>query len=192
LQTQLFCIIANIGDVSTPTEAISEKKFGRKRISPAVVAFALTIGVMTFAEKLRALKGDRSHAEIARLFGGSPQGVQNWASGRSIPRADYGVRLAAALGVPAEWLFDDSQDWPPPPTEDQQIVAAVRAAVGDTANLTDYEREIISEARRLGAMARGELRGYLAGLSARDGLSDDEIRAAADKHLGTLPRKREA
>ncbi len=147
---------------------------------------------MDFAQKLRRLRDGRPDHAIAEASGCSPGAVQKWASGRSIPRADYGVRLAAALGVPAEWLFDDSQDWPPPPTEDQQIVAAVRAAVGDTANLTDYEREIISEARRLGAMARGELRGYLAGLSARDGLSDDEIRAAADKHLGTLPRKREA
>ncbi len=124
-------------------------------------------------------------------MGCSTQAVQKWSSGKSIPRADYGVRLAAALGVPAEWLFDDSQDWPPPPTEDQQIVAAVRAAMGGAVSLTEAEQEIIAEARRLSPMARGELRGYLAGLSARDGLSDDEIRAAAEKHLGQARKRRQ-
>jgi len=156
------------------------------------VVVSITIGVMDFAKKLRALKGDRTDKTLANAMGCSTQAVQKWSSGKSIPRADYGVRLASALGVPAEWLFDDSQDWPPPPTEDQQIVAAVRAAMGGAVTLTEYEQEIIAEARRLSPMVRGELRGYLAGLSARDGLSDAEIQAAADKHLGTLPRKREA
>lgn len=51
----------------------------------------------------------------------------NWATGTlgskmsrgSMPSADRGVRLAKALRVPAEWLFDDQAEWPPP-----QIVIA--------------------------------------------------------------------
>lgn len=35
-------------------------------------------------------------------------------SSGAMPASDAGVRLARALGVPAEWLFDDEQDWPPP------------------------------------------------------------------------------
>jgi len=144
-----------------------------------------------FAQKLRRLRDGRPDHAIAEASGCSPGAVQKWASGRSIPRADYGVRLAAALGVPAEWLFDDSQDWPPPPTEDQQIVQAVRSAMGGAVTLTEAEQEIIGMYRRLEPFAQGEARGYLAGLSARDGLSDDEIRAAAEKHLGQARKRRQ-
>ena len=63
--------------------------------------------------------------------------------------------------------------------------------MGGAVSLTEAEQEIIAEARRLSPMARGELRGYLAGLSARDGLSDDEIRAAAEKHLGQARKRRQ-
>ena len=146
---------------------------------------------MDFAQKLRRLRDGRPDHAIAEASGCSPGAVQKWASGRSIPRADYGVRLAAALGVPAEWLFDDSQDWPPPPTEDQQIVQAVRSAMGGAVTLTEAEQEIIGMYRRLEPFAQGEARGYLAGLSARDGLSDDEIRAAAEKHLGQARKRRQ-
>jgi len=31
-----------------------------------------------------------------------------------VPAADTGVLIARALDVPSDWLFDDSQDWPPP------------------------------------------------------------------------------
>ncbi|MFQ5494145.1 MAG: helix-turn-helix domain-containing protein [Phycisphaerae bacterium] len=70
--------------------------------------------VATWAEKFEALRGGRSRAAIERQAGLPSNSISNWINDGRAVRASYGVRLARALGVTSDWLFDDEQDLPPP------------------------------------------------------------------------------
>lgn len=53
-------------------------------------------------------------SEVERRAGWARGSLGAKMSAGHMPGADKGVRLARALRVPAEWLFDDEQPWPPP------------------------------------------------------------------------------
>jgi len=71
---------------------------------------------MDWVEKLYKLKEERGFAvaHIERKADWPEKTLSNCLSRGSMPLADKGVRLAKALAISADWLFDDSQGWPPP------------------------------------------------------------------------------
>lgn len=74
--------------------------------------------VVRASDKLNRLITERrlSRADIAEKAGISYSTFRSYLEGERarIPSADKGVRIAALLGVGAEWLWDDALDWPPP------------------------------------------------------------------------------
>ena len=61
-------------------------------------------------------------AELARRVEIPYSTFQRWMGAndgeKNQPRSSQGVRIAIGFGVDPAWLFDDSQDWPPPETGD--------------------------------------------------------------------------
>lgn len=45
----------------------------------------------------------------------------------SLPRSDIGMKIARAINVPPEWLFDDGQEWPPPSRTEAVSLEALSA-----------------------------------------------------------------
>ncbi len=71
----------------------------------------------TFHEKLRkcVLEQGLNKARAAREVGLPESTISSYLSkDDSLPRADIAIKIARALKVPFEWLFDDSKSWPPP------------------------------------------------------------------------------
>lgn len=73
---------------------------------------------MLFAEKLDKLGKEVNKSRVSRAAGLKANTLSTYIATRSIPRADIALKLARALGVPLEWLVDDTQDWPPPSKSD--------------------------------------------------------------------------
>lgn len=141
------------------------------------------------AEKLRRVRAGRSYADVAREVGCSPGNIRKIEAEASRPGFDLGMRLARALGVPAEWLADDEADWPPPASEEGQAVELVRGALtkaGIAGDLTDEERELLAGFRQLAPAQQRELLGYLRGLAA--GGSSRGAAMAADLERRLLQR----
>ena len=57
------------------------------------------------AEKLKALRGDVSQAEVARAVGITPAAMANYEQGTRIPRDEVKKRLAKYYGVTVESIF---------------------------------------------------------------------------------------
>lgn len=72
---------------------------------------------MTFREKLQELARGRNRSQLARDAGLPPTVLSNYINRGSVPRADIALAIAKALGVPLEWLVDDTQDLPAPTPE---------------------------------------------------------------------------
>jgi len=73
--------------------------------------------MMKAGEKVERLLAQRgmSAAALARLAGVGQDVISRLRHLDGYePLASKAVRIARALGVPAEWLFDDEADWPPP------------------------------------------------------------------------------
>ena len=77
---------------------------------------------MSFGGHLRTLRGESnlSRAELARRAGVPVSTLRHWENGRGFPGVPAFLRLAVALGVPAERLAegvdDPAGDEPPPRT----------------------------------------------------------------------------
>ena len=90
---------------------------------------------MTWNEKVRKLYLGGNYAALSRQTGWSYKTLKNSVKAGNMPKADKAIRLARALGVRAEWLFDDNQGWPPPtmvgPANPKAIAAnpALKAAM---------------------------------------------------------------
>lgn len=69
---------------------------------------------MEWREKLRRLLKDKNAAELSRTVGLNPSAIGAAASKGNLPKADKAVRIARALRVPTDWLFNDEAGWPPP------------------------------------------------------------------------------
>ncbi len=122
---------------------------------------------MELADKVQRLRGGRSNAELGKAAGCSATTIHNIARAGRQPSFAVGVRLARALGVAADWLGDDAQDWPPPPSMEDKTAEIVRQALesrGMIGALSDDERALLSAWRQLGPEGRAELRGYLRAL----------------------------
>ncbi|HDY64896.1 MAG TPA: XRE family transcriptional regulator [Phycisphaerae bacterium] len=94
---------------------------------------------MTWAEKVLRLLDDQgiSMAKASRLAGWKHKNqLSSRLSKPHMPGAADGIRLARVFGVPADWLFDDSQGYPEPDAkasriapDDPEIAAAIEQAV---------------------------------------------------------------
>ena len=133
--------------------------------------------VAMIADKLSRLRGGRNYSEVARGVGYSTNAIRDVEAGRTDnPRIDLVRKLSEFYGVSLEWLADDSQDWPPPPTEKQQLTETlerVLAGAGLAGELNDDERELISGFRGLNGEARGRVLGMIEGLNASNASPPD-------------------
>ena len=71
---------------------------------------------MTLAEKIQRVAREKG-LELKRVAekAGIPYNtLRGYTAQGNIPSAPNGIALAKALDVGIEWLFDDSQGWPPP------------------------------------------------------------------------------
>jgi len=72
---------------------------------------------MKVADKIERLLLERkmSGSALARAAGVSPDVISSLRRVDGYqPGVGAAIRVARALGVSVEWLFDDDQDWPPP------------------------------------------------------------------------------
>lgn len=69
---------------------------------------------MDFQEKVRRLVGSRNKSALSRQAGLPETAFDAAVNKGREPLASNAVRIASVLGVSADWLFDDSKDWPPP------------------------------------------------------------------------------
>jgi transcriptional regulator with XRE-family HTH domain len=96
---------------------------------------------MDFWEKLSKRAEGVNKARVSRAVGLPPNAISSYLAKRSVPRADIALKIARALGVPLDWLLDDSKDWPPP-DRDEELVSAAKL-------LTDSQlmRELVDRRR---------------------------------------------
>ena len=66
---------------------------------------------MNWQEKLQRLLDGRNAAYLARSVGLRPKSIREAATKGQMPRAAKAIKIASALGVPTDWLFDDDQPW---------------------------------------------------------------------------------
>ena len=66
---------------------------------------------MNWREKLRKLLVGRNASYLARGVGLNACAITRAATKGEMPRAPKAIKIARALGVPADWLFDDDQPW---------------------------------------------------------------------------------
>ena len=89
--------------------------------------------ITKFAERLRALRGTRSQAEMAAFVGGVTQEAwAQWELGKRQPKLDLFIHICQRLGVHADWLLgmDDSPQ-PVKPSIDEQL-ALLKVQLGET------------------------------------------------------------
>lgn len=88
---------------------------------------------MDWIAKVNRLRGRQKLASIERDAGWARSSLSAAMSRGSTPNAAHGVRLAHALGVPAGWLFDDNEGWPPSPdvVPKRTALGILRAAIED-------------------------------------------------------------
>jgi DNA-binding phage protein len=68
---------------------------------------------MTFSQKLNLFAETHKMGVVARKAGVSPTCISLCLRRDTPPRGDIAFKIAVALGVSADWLLDDSADWPP-------------------------------------------------------------------------------
>ncbi len=130
---------------------------------------------MDAAAKIKRLRGNRAYAELAEAVGCSRSSMFSYATETKIPFS-VGIRLARVLGVPAEWLADDEQDWPPPPTEKQAATAMIErmlAGAGLVGELNEEERDLLVRFRALNDVSKGRMLGLAEGLNASNASPPD-------------------
>lgn len=105
----------------------------------AAKRFEVQTSEMRFREKLRKLA--RNQSELARRTGLAPSAINEMAAGRRRPYLDQGFAIARALGVPLDYLADDSQDSPPVPEltaeQKEMLWMLERAGITDKSTLFD-------------------------------------------------------
>ncbi len=69
---------------------------------------------MTWQQKIRRLLGGKNASALAESVGLPRTSIRNAVNTGQVPRVDKAIKIARALGVPADWLFDDARPWPPP------------------------------------------------------------------------------
>lgn len=71
-----------------------------------------TMPCMLFGDKLRGLAKLRrwSISQVAKAAGIAQQTLSSALNGHGT-QVKFAIKIAQAMGVPVEWLFDDSKDW---------------------------------------------------------------------------------
>jgi len=130
-----------------------------------------------------------SSSEAARRIGRATNTIINLEAGRTADPAISGVVAMARLyGVSLDWLLDDSQAWPPPPSVAEQVGRAVMAHGGGGAELDRDGRELLAAWLQLGADGRARLVGFALGLAA--GGTATAAGAGADLEAGLAKLRR--
>ncbi len=141
---------------------------------------------MDLSEKLRRAKGERNYSEIARKAAPcSPENIRKIVDQGSEPRFKLGCRIARVLGVPAEWLGDDAQDWPPPLDREQQGLDLIRQALAGNGLIdqsTEDERKLLADFRQLSKQARSQI----AELVSQQAVECERLRAAMSQQAADL------
>ncbi len=70
---------------------------------------------MTWTEKVEFLTRDKVVDRIGREAGWATGELANYVREGTMPSAEKGLRLAKALNVTSDWLFDQSRGLPVPP-----------------------------------------------------------------------------
>lgn len=68
-------------------------------------------------EKMLHLLGSKNAAALSRSVGLHESAISNAVNSGKMPGVDKAIKIARAFGVPTDWLFDDSKDFPPPRME---------------------------------------------------------------------------
>lgn len=106
--------------------------------------------ITKFSERLRALRGTRSQAEMAAFVGMNGQASwAQWEIGARQPKLDMFAHLCKRLGVTADWLLGLSDETPPvkPSIDDQlttlkaQIVETAKSMESIMAQISNLEKE---------------------------------------------------
>jgi transcriptional regulator with XRE-family HTH domain len=87
---------------------------GKDKAWMDVAAACDNLNNVTFTEKLKRATQDLNKAKASISAGLAPTTISNYIATGSTPRADIALKIARAIGVPLDWLVDDTQDWPPP------------------------------------------------------------------------------
>jgi transcriptional regulator with XRE-family HTH domain len=87
----------------------------------------LAYGVMEFSEKLEKMIAEKgiTQTALARETGIDQSAISAMTLGKRRPYMDQALLLARALGVPLDYLADDSMDEPPPTTELGEVAIAI-------------------------------------------------------------------
>jgi len=93
-----------------------------------------TYGPMNWLEKAKRLLKGKNASELSRAVHLPPSAIGAAVSKGNLPKADKAVKIARALGVSADWLFDDLAEWPPPVTgfggaPDAELVQLLEARI---------------------------------------------------------------
>jgi len=154
---------------------------------------------MKLGAKITKLRAGRSYAEIARVAGCSSPTVRDIESGHT---GDPGIGIISALarhfGVSLDWLVDDDQGWPAPPSADERIIDTVRQALapyGGPQGLTEDERRLLAEYRQMNLLSRSLVLKLIAGVrqvEAGKPLSADEEQLIQDADRALRHGKRKS
>lgn len=142
---------------------------------------------MELGKKISRLRGNLPYAEIGRVGDCSAPTIRDIESGF---RKDTSVRLVARLAryfnVPLDWLADDSQDWPPPEDDRRkasEMIERVLSGAGLAGDLSNDEREILANWRRLDHPLRQKVIGYVIGLATTGNQAGADLGASLAENL---------
>jgi len=131
---------------------------------------------MEFGEKILKLRvrlpGSPSPEWVATQIRIHGMTIRRMESENRRPRLDVALKLARFFDVPLDWLADDDRDWPPPETQDDQLLTAVKTALaagGAGGELNPEESELLSMFRGFpDPDIRGRALAYFDGLRGAD------------------------
>ncbi len=101
---------------------------------------------MNFNEKLQRLVSEQSlnKSKASRDAGLPESTISSYlAKPESLPRVDIALKIARVLGVPLDWMADDSQDFPPP--SDSRSIGTVP----DDVLMQEACRRLANQAKRV-------------------------------------------
>ncbi len=148
---------------------------------------------MKLSEKIRRLRAGRSYVTVAKAVGCSDGNIRKLEAEKSKPNFALGHRLALFFDVPTAWLADESAEWPPPPSTDQQGLKMVREALtsaGLAGELSRDERRMLQAFRNIEHDQRQRLLGAVIALEATG--SADAAQFVADAEAAMQKAERDA
>lgn len=133
--------------------------------------------------RLRAqMPGSPSPEWVAKQVGVHGTSIRRIESGENEPRLRVVIGLARLFNVSLDWLCDDAQNWPPPPSPSKNIIIMLRDAMlksGAVGVISGDERKVVAAMRRLPSEMVAQVVGYVDGL-ARAAVSPERELSAAE------------